>query len=88
LGVSERTIQRKQVLSERLNLSASDRLARVGRIYDLAKSVLGSPEKAAEWMKRSSSALSNEISLRLLDIDVGTQEVENELSQLEYGLIY
>jgi putative toxin-antitoxin system antitoxin component (TIGR02293 family) len=88
LGVSERTMQRKQVLSERLGPAASDRLARIDRIYTLAVEVFGSGEKAAEWLKRPSRALANESPLNLLDTDAGTQKVERELRQIQYGFVY
>jgi len=88
VGVSERTVQRKHILAERLSPAASDRLSRVGRIYMLATEVLGSGEKAAEWLKRPSRALANELPLRLLDTDAGTQKVERELHQIQYGFVY
>jgi len=45
LGVSQRTVQRKQVHSERLSPAASDRLSRIERIYTLAVEVFGDGEK-------------------------------------------
>src|ERR1019366_6905219 len=50
LGVSQRTIQRKHVLAERLSPAASDRLSRIDRIYTLAVEVFGDGEKAAQWL--------------------------------------
>jgi len=88
LGVSQRTIQRKQVHSERLSSAASDRLSRIDRIYTLAVEVFGDGEKAAQWLKRPSRALANEAPLKLLDTDAGTQRVERELRQIQYGFVY
>jgi len=88
LGVSQRTIQRKQVLSERLSPAASDRLSRIDRIYMLAVEVFGDGGKAAQWLKRPSRALANELPLKLLDTDAGTQQVERELRQIQYGFVY
>jgi len=88
LGISERTIQRKQVHAERLNPSASDRLSRIDRMYTLAVEVFGSGEKAAQWLKRPSRALANEWPLMLLDTDAGTQQVERELRQIQHGFVY
>jgi putative toxin-antitoxin system antitoxin component (TIGR02293 family) len=88
VGVSERTVQRKHILAERLSPAASDRLSRVGRIYTLATEVFGTGEKAADWLKRPSRALANELPLRLLDTDAGTQKVERELHQIQYGFVY
>jgi putative toxin-antitoxin system antitoxin component (TIGR02293 family) len=88
LGVSQRTIQRKQVLSERLSPAASDRLSRIDRIYALAVEVFGDGEKAAKWLKRPSRPLANEWPLRLLDTDAGAQQVERELRQIQFGFVY
>jgi putative toxin-antitoxin system antitoxin component (TIGR02293 family) len=88
LGVSQRTVQRKRALSHRLNPAASDRLSRLDRIYNLAVDVFGDSEKAAQWLKRPSRALANELPLELLDTDTGTQQVERELRQIQYGFVY
>jgi putative toxin-antitoxin system antitoxin component (TIGR02293 family) len=88
LGISERTAQRKHRHDELLSPSASDRLARIDRIFALAASVLGSEEKAAEWLKRPNRPLENETPLALLDTDLGSQEVERELRQIEFSFAY
>ena len=88
LGISERTVQRKQARSARLGAAASDRLSRIDRIYHLAQEVCGDNSKAAEWLKRPNRALGKESPLKLLDTDAGTQQVERELRQLQYGFVY
>lgn len=88
LGVSERTAQRKRAHAARLSPAASDRLSRIGRIYALAQEVLGDGRKAAQWLKRPSRALGQEAPLKLLDTDAGTQQVERELHQIQYGFVY
>jgi putative toxin-antitoxin system antitoxin component (TIGR02293 family) len=88
LGISERTVQRKQHHSEPLSPAASDRLSRISRIYALSVDVLGDGGKAAQWLKRPSRALGNVAPLGLLDTDAGTQRVERELRQIEHGFVY
>jgi putative toxin-antitoxin system antitoxin component (TIGR02293 family) len=88
LGVSQRTIERKQALSERLSPVVSDRLSRIDRIYTLAIEVFGDSQKAARWLKRPSRALTNQLPLKLLDTDAGTQQVERELRQIQYGFVF
>ncbi len=88
LGISERTAQRKNKHEALLSPSASDRLARIDRIFHLAADVLGSEEKAAEWLKRPNRTLGNETPLDLLDTDAGSQQVERELRQIEFGFAY
>jgi putative toxin-antitoxin system antitoxin component (TIGR02293 family) len=88
LGISGRTLQRKHHSASRLSPAASDRLARLERIFALATEVFGTKEKAAQWLKRSSLALAGEVPLYLIDTDAGTQRVERELRQIQHGFVY
>ena len=86
LGISVRTLQRKAGDNERLGPAASDRLARVRRILDLATHVLGEEDKAARWLTSKSRALEGDVPLQMLDTDLGAQRVQHELSQIEFGM--
>jgi putative toxin-antitoxin system antitoxin component (TIGR02293 family) len=86
LGVTTRTLQRKAEADDRLGAVASDRLARVQRILVLATEVLGSGDKASRWMTAASRPLEGQLPLQLLDTDIGTQRVEQELYQIKYGI--
>ncbi len=88
LGISARTVQRKNRSAVRLSPAASDRLSRMDRILILATEVFGTREKAVEWLKRSSRALGNQQPIQLLDTDAGTQCVERELRQIEHAFVY
>jgi putative toxin-antitoxin system antitoxin component (TIGR02293 family) len=88
LGISARTVQRKNRSAVRLSPAASDRLSRMARILSLATEVFDTKEKAAEWLKRPSRALGNQQPIRLLDTDAGTQCVERELRQIQHGFVY
>ena len=85
LGVSLRTLQRKAGENERLAPAASDRLARVRRILDLATEVLGEQSKGVRWLTAKSRALGGDVPLQMLDTDIGTQRVQQELHQIEFG---
>ena len=85
LGISLRTLQRKSGENQRLGPAASDRLARVRRILDLATDALGEQTKGARWLSSRSRALGGEVPLRMLDTDLGTQRVQQELHQIEFG---
>lgn len=85
LGLSLRTLQRKAGENQRLGAGASDRLARVRRILDLATGVLGEQAKGARWLSSKSRALGGEVPLHMLDTDMGTQLVQQELHQIEFG---
>jgi len=86
LGTSVRTLQRKTEESERLGPAASDRLARITRILNLAAHVFGEPAKASIWLTSISRALDGEVPLYMLDTDIGTERVQQELRQIEYGM--
>jgi putative toxin-antitoxin system antitoxin component (TIGR02293 family) len=86
LGITTRTLQRKAGANERLGSAASDRLARVQRIHELATHVLGEKDKAARWLTSASRPLGGVRPLQLLDTDIGTQRVEQELHEIKYGM--
>ena len=88
MGMSPRTFQRKAQTSGRLSAAISDRLARLDRIIHLAMEVFGTKDKAIQWLKRPSRALGAEMPLQLLDTDAGTQRVERELRQIQYGFVF
>jgi len=85
IGTSVRTLQRKVGDNDRLGSAASDRLARVQRILQLAEHVLGDTTKAAAWLTTPSRIL-RDTPLRMLDTDIGTQRVQQELHQIEFGM--
>jgi putative toxin-antitoxin system antitoxin component (TIGR02293 family) len=86
LGTSLRTLQRRSGESDNLGPVASDRLARVTRILNLAANVFGEIDKASVWLTSKSRALDGEIPLYMLDTDIGTERVQQELRQIEFGM--
>jgi putative toxin-antitoxin system antitoxin component (TIGR02293 family) len=86
LDTSLRTLQRKAEADTRLGPAASDRLARIKRIHELATHVLGEQDKASRWLTAASRGLGGEIPLHMLDTDIGTQRVQQELREIEYGM--
>ncbi|MEP7244128.1 MAG: antitoxin Xre/MbcA/ParS toxin-binding domain-containing protein [Gammaproteobacteria bacterium] len=86
LGTSLRTLQRKAEGRERLGAAASDRLARVARILNLASHVFGETPRASGWLTSKSRALGGEIPLYMLDTDIGAERVQQELRQIEFGM--
>jgi len=86
LDTSLRTLQRKAEADGRLGPAASDRLARIKRIHELATHVLGEQGKASRWLTAASRGLGGEVPLQMLDTDVGAQRVQQELREIEYGM--
>ena len=80
-----RTLARRKK-EKRLHADESDRLLRLGRIAALAEEVLGSREKATEWLHEPNAALGHENPLRHLDSDLGARQVEDVLVRISHGV--
>ena len=64
----------------------SDRAYRLVGIAARAEDVLGSAEKAREWLTRPNRALGQVSPLSLLDTDEGARQVEAVLGRIEHGV--
>ena len=64
----------------------SDRLVRVARVIAAAEETFGDRQKAADWLRRPTSALAGETPLGLLDTDEGAREGESLLGRIAHGL--
>lgn len=80
-----RTLARRKK-EKRLHADESDRLLRLGRVAALAEEVLGSREKATDWLHQSNPALGHETPLRRLDSDLGARQVEDVLVRISHGV--
>ncbi|MBC6421585.1 MAG: DUF2384 domain-containing protein [Hormoscilla sp. SP5CHS1] len=80
LGTSDRDIERRKQENKPLDSIFSDRLYRIARI--LARNA----DTARNWLKRPNRALSGAIPFGLLDTDVKTQQVDELLKKIEYGV--
>ena len=80
-----RTLARRK--KERmLRADESDRLLRLGRIAAMAEQVLGTPEKAAAWLRDPNRALGGPSPLDRLDTDLGARQVEQILGRIAHGI--
>jgi putative toxin-antitoxin system antitoxin component (TIGR02293 family) len=86
LGLARRTVARRVQDKKPLSPTESERLVRLTRVFAAAKQVLGSDDKARRWIFKPNRALGGEIPLRLLDTDIGTSAVFDELGRIEYGV--
>lgn len=80
-----RTLARRKK-EKRLRADESDRLLRLGRVAALAEEVLGSREKATDWLHHPNPALGHETPLRHLDSDLGARQVEDVLVRIAHGV--
>jgi putative toxin-antitoxin system antitoxin component (TIGR02293 family) len=86
LHLPQRTIARRKK-EQKLRADESDRLLRLARVSAEATAVLGSEEKAVQWLRRTNRALGNQAPLKLIDSDIGTRQVEEVLGRIEHGII-
>jgi len=85
LSVPLRTLARRK-REHKLHADESDRLFRLARIGARAVEVLGGKPQAAAWLRQPNRALGGSAPIALLDTDAGTQQVDEILGRIEYGL--
>ncbi len=85
-GIPPATAARKRGGNETLRPVLSDRLYRIAAVFTLAKHVLESDDRAAQWFQQPNRALRGERPLDLLDTEIGAREVELVLNRLEHGI--
>jgi putative toxin-antitoxin system antitoxin component (TIGR02293 family) len=83
LQLSPRSLQRRK--AARLTRVESERL-RLARVAAHASYVLGDRAAALRWLTRTNRALAGDVPLRLLDTDVGADEVLEVLDRALYGV--
>jgi len=84
LHIPLRTLTRRK--GGRLDPQESERVLRLVRLRAKAEDVLGTPEKALQWLGAPNRALAGATPLSLLDTDIGTQAAEAVLVRIEYGV--
>ena len=70
----------------RLHIDESERLLRIGLLYDRAVEVLGGQEVARQWFVTPLTALGSVSPLDYADTEPGAREVEDLLGHIEYGI--
>jgi putative toxin-antitoxin system antitoxin component (TIGR02293 family) len=86
LGLAKRTIARRLHDRETLTSEESERVVRLARVLAEATKVLGSVVKARSWLRRPNRALGGESPVHMLDTDIGTNAVLEELGRIEHGV--
>jgi len=84
-GMSMRTYHRKKK-QDRLTPVQGERTLRFKKLYEKAKEVFQSEDKAEEWMVSPALALSGERPVDLVATEYGAEMVEDVLTRLEYGV--
>jgi putative toxin-antitoxin system antitoxin component (TIGR02293 family) len=86
LNIPSRTLSRRMATKSRLTHDESDRTMRMARVVALAKEVLGSDEKASQWMSNPNRALGGKKPFDQLDTEPGVRSVEQVLFAIAYGM--
>jgi putative toxin-antitoxin system antitoxin component (TIGR02293 family) len=85
LHIPERTLARR--LNEgHLTPDESEKVLRLGRVWERATSVLPSDDAARDWLKSPNGALENATPLSMLDADIGADAVFDLLGRIEHGV--
>jgi len=80
-----RTLSRRQ-REKHLDIDESERVLRIGSLFDRTVEVLGGEEQARLWLKSPQRALGGRTPLEYADTEPGAREVEDILGRLEYGV--
>ena len=70
----------------KLQQDESERLLRIGLLFERAKEVLGGTDRARIWFKSPKKALGGITPLEYSDTEPGAREVEHLLGRLEQGV--
>jgi putative toxin-antitoxin system antitoxin component (TIGR02293 family) len=83
--IATRTLSRRK-REGHLDTDESERLFRIGALFDRAVEVLGDKEAAREWFKTPLRALAGQSPLEYADTEPGAREVEDLLGRVEHGV--
>jgi putative toxin-antitoxin system antitoxin component (TIGR02293 family) len=84
-NIAIRTLQRRRKQG-RFQTDESERLLRLGVLFDKAIEVLGSVDAARDWMKTPKKPLAGKTPLEYCDTEPGAREVEDLLGRIEHGV--
>lgn len=84
-NIASRTLARRKK-EGKLQLAESERVFRLGTLFDKAVEVLGDRSHARRWIKTPTKALGGKSPLEYADTEIGAREVEDLLGRLEHGV--
>lgn len=85
VGVSEKTLSRKQQAHERLDIVEGDRTMRLAHVTLEAARAFGDLDKAMRWLRKPNRVLAGEKPLDLITTEPGAELVNQALGTVEYG---
>lgn len=84
--IPARTLKHRKQRRESLNLDESDKLARLLRVFNQARSVFGANEKARHWLSTPKARFEQRTPLAMLRTEYGGRMVEEMLGQIDNGM--
>ena len=85
LNIATTTLTRRKN-SGRFSFEESERIFRLGRLYDKALELFEDPHLARKWLKEPSWALGDVAPLEYSDTELGAREVEDLVGRIEHGV--
>ncbi|MBN2418794.1 MAG: DUF2384 domain-containing protein [Deltaproteobacteria bacterium] len=85
LKIPPTTLARRKK-SGQLSFEESERVFRIGRLYDKAMEVFNQPELSRKWFNEPAWALGDVPPLEYADTELGAKEVEDLLGRIEHGV--
>jgi putative toxin-antitoxin system antitoxin component (TIGR02293 family) len=85
IGMSPRTIARKERSTSPLSPAEADRAVRLSRVVHAAVYAIGDRDKALRWLRKPNTALRGHVPLELIATEPGTQIVVATLNAIAYG---
>ena len=85
VGISEKTISRKQHGSERLDIVEGDRTMRLAHVTLEAARAFGDLDKAMRWLRKPNRLLAGDKPIDLIATEPGAALVNQALGTIEYG---
>lgn len=82
VSIPVRTLARRK----RLLVPESDRVLRLGLLFQKCLDVLGDAEVCRQWMQSPKRAFAGRTPLQMARTEVGAREVERLLGQIEHGV--
>ncbi len=86
LRIAKRTAARRKASDGRLKASESELIYRFSKVMVTATEVLGSRDKAKQWVLTENVALAGNRPIDLLDTGIGFGDVMDVLQRIEHGV--
>lgn len=85
--IPRRTFAHRKRRRQPLSAEESDKLARVARVFAVARETFDDRVRAAAWLRRANRALDGAAPVELLGTDGGARLVEATLERIAHGVL-